>query len=281
MFKKIVTSSLSLLAVLGATRTAMAFEPIAEAEAPTLIGKTIYSADSGCIDRGCMFAGEPVVVVAVEKRSSDVGLMTVRTKEGAEFESDLESLSKSPLRYNLRAPGDPKAFLKSVMVEAFALEESTHDLYKRYNHDLPLGPERAKVRAMERHLSRDMSLLERFANGTSNKTRAELLADADTKWLAKGGVLLDWYAGGIPDRNDKSNVVAALKALEAAKEIVFHEQQLQRRTDTKTRLDRIPAKDRSLSQQEEIASLGAEIARLTQELAAERRQSAKLRAGVR
>ena len=231
MFRKIVTSSLSLLAILGATRTATAFEPIAEAEAPTLIGKIVYSGDSGCIDKACLFAGEPVVLVAVEKRSSDVGLMTVRTKEGVEVQSDLESLSKSPLRYNLRSPGDPKAFLKSVMVDAFALEAATHDLYKRYNQDLPIGPERAKVRAMERHLSRDMSLLERFASGTGNKTRAELLADADTKWLANGGVLLDWYAGGMPDRVGKANVVAALKALEAAKELTFHEQQLQRRID--------------------------------------------------
>lgn len=270
--------------------SALAFEPISFAEMPSLVGKTIYAgANKPLGGKGWAYAGDALTVVAAEPFGKGFNYIKVRATDGTQGEIQIRYLSKAPLRYTLRKPGNPKALLKNLLEDGFPLGAKIHAIQSKHGYSIPqeAADDYHQADAMREALSFTKTILHAFVHG-SNRSKSDLMREDETKWLAQGDdVLLDWYSDGMSDKATKANFekgVNALNALDNTSHHGFEIARLSREKATKPwarGLDGIPADKRAKLDKEKTDEVDREIAERKKKLAAGFADAAKLKASVK
>jgi hypothetical protein len=231
---------LLILAPLFISAPALAFEPIAYQDVQGLVGKTVYAASNSALDRDnvWIYAGEPLKLVKAEQwngqgEGEQYNFVVVQNAEGKSGEVQLKTLSKKPLRYNLRKPGAAKKLLVQIFDDAYPLPSEMHRIRSKYDYDMSsfVVKDGKELVNPDYHLVEAMDDYYRFASNlvhnliySSNRSEEDLLREGQTKWLAfaKDDALLSWYADGIKDKSLKSKLAHAKDALGRLEHVAHH-----------------------------------------------------------
>lgn len=288
-------SALAALVAVGSLTwagTSHAFDPIAFAETPSLVGKPVYAATNQSLghDKPVVFAGDALTLVEAKPFGNQgFNYVKVRTKEGAEGELQIRFLSKTPLKYSLRAPGTPKAFLKALLEDAYPLGAKMHAIREKHGYDVRSDKaldDYHMVDAMNESFTFTRAILHGMVHG-AHRSEADLLREDRTKWLGADTTLLTWYADGMGEKDGKQVFVNAVRALNALDAVREHGFQMARATTEKNEkrwlvgLEDAPAPARAKIDKEKTQELDKDIAERKKKMAASFAEAAKLKSQVK
>lgn len=286
-------AALAFACTLSWAGASFAFDPIAFAETPSMVGKPVYASGNKSLGNGkrWVYAGDVLTLVEAKPFGGQgtFNYVKVRTKEGAEGEIQIRFLSKTPLKYSLSNPGNPKAFLKALLEDAYPLGAKMHALREKHGYNLSLdsADDYHQVDALKESFTFARSLLHGLVHGAT-RDKVDILRDDETKWLGGGdGTLLGWYADGMDNAALKQNFVNAVLALNELDAVNDHGSEAARATSEKEKkewlndLKDAPAATRAKVDSEKVQALDKRIADKKKKLAASFADAAKLKARVK
>lgn len=204
---------------IGWASPAFAFEPIAFADVPGLVGKPIYAGSTVAVGPGWAYAGEPVTLVSAfantRGKVPTYSYIRVRTEDGKEAEVQIRYFSRAPLQFNLRSPGTAKQLVLAILADASEIPAKLHELRDRFHYDISRDDqpdEHHQADSMAESFTFQRRLLHQLVYGGS--TAQIVLRDDGLRWIAAGDEsLLAWYTAGVPDKKLKAKLENADKAL--------------------------------------------------------------------
>ncbi|MCC7384462.1 MAG: hypothetical protein IT384_21625 [Deltaproteobacteria bacterium] len=276
---------------------ALAFEPIAYKDVPSLVGKQVWvAANVGLDGDAWAYAGEPVTVVAAEPfGDQDKGpvynFIQIKTAEGKSGEVQLRMLSKKALKFNLRTPGTAPQLVIKVLDDAYELPQRMHQIRERYRYDLDSSKsadEYHQVDSMEEYFRFAKSLVHNLVY-SSHRSKEDLMREGQTKWLAlaKDDKLLDWYADGIKDKKVKAKLVGAKDCLDALDNVSSHGFDIARLEQEKTEkswrrgMEGVPENKIKKIEAEKVGELNSEIKKKEKQITETFARAAKLKSKTR
>jgi hypothetical protein len=290
MNSRTVVSLFASVVVLAWAKTSLAFEAVPFAEVPALVGKPVYAASNQRVGTALVFAGDDLTLVEAKPADGGFSYVKVKTKEGVVGEIQLRFLSKSALKYRLRSPGEPKAFLKALLDDAYPLGAKLHAMRIKYP-DYIVPSEKVDEHHIEDATVESSSFAQKLLHNLvygANLSKSDALREDRTKWLASANAtLLDWFSDGMNKGPVKENFIDAVDALNALDAVSLHGFEAGQLVHEKAAkvwlrdLDDVPAAARAKIDREAVADIDKRMAEHKKQGTLALANAAKLRAKVK